>query len=424
MKIYRAAKRRGESGFAILLVFAMAATVALMLYLELPRVAFEAQRDREGLLIERGEEYKRAIQLYFRKFKTYPTSVDALENTNNVRFLRRRYADPLTGKDDWRLIHVGPGGVFTDSITNKPKGDKKPENQNNFISEGASLAGDVSTNQQSGPAFRRRPSDGGQPQTGSDPNAQPPTAGLPAGTSQLPGTNQPPVDPGSNPAQIGTQPTPGGENPNQPYAPGTGQQPVAPPTPVSAFPGIPGVPFNPGTPSQSGSPSDPSTQAPNTGNQTPFGQQPGVDPSQQGQNQAADLIRGLLTRPRAMPGSQQPGSPLGGGGAQIAAGSIAGVASKVERHGIKIYNEREKYNEWEFIYDFSKDRTGAGRLAGQVGAGDPRLGQQQPGQPLTNTPGFGASFGSGTGSDQTTVNQPTAPGMQPGPLPPPATPPQ
>ena len=27
----------------------------------------------------------------------------------------------MTGKDEWRLIHVGPGGVFTDSLVyNKP----------------------------------------------------------------------------------------------------------------------------------------------------------------------------------------------------------------------------------------------------------------------------------------------------------------
>jgi len=61
-------KTRRESGFAVLLVFAMAAAIALMLYMAMPRVAFEAQRDKEALLIERGEEYKRAIQLYFRKF--------------------------------------------------------------------------------------------------------------------------------------------------------------------------------------------------------------------------------------------------------------------------------------------------------------------------------------------------------------------
>src|SRR5579864_6573486 len=138
-------KKKGESGFALLLVFAMAATIALLAYIELPRVAFERQREKEELLIERGEEYKRAIQLYFRKFKTYPTSLDALENTNNLRFLRRRYADPLTGKDEWRLIHIGPGGVFTDSLTNKPKGSQQTPNQNNFITEGPSLGADAST---------------------------------------------------------------------------------------------------------------------------------------------------------------------------------------------------------------------------------------------------------------------------------------
>src|SRR5712692_6039512 len=137
---HTARPRNGESGVALLLVFAMAAAVAIMLYLELPRVAFEAQRNKEELLIERGGQYQRAIQLYFRKFKQYPATIEQLENTNNVRFLRRRYVDPLTGKDEWRLIHVGPGGVFTDSLTRKPKGgDKKDDYRNNFITEGPAI---------------------------------------------------------------------------------------------------------------------------------------------------------------------------------------------------------------------------------------------------------------------------------------------
>ena len=37
-------RRRAQGGYAVLLVFAMAATVAISLYLELPRAAFEAQR--------------------------------------------------------------------------------------------------------------------------------------------------------------------------------------------------------------------------------------------------------------------------------------------------------------------------------------------------------------------------------------------
>ena len=103
-----------QRGFALLLVFVMAAAIAITLYMELPRVAFEAQRNKEQLLIERGEQYQRAIQLYVRKLKKYPVKIEDLEETNQIRFLRKRYIDPMTGKSEWRMIHIGPGGVFTD----------------------------------------------------------------------------------------------------------------------------------------------------------------------------------------------------------------------------------------------------------------------------------------------------------------------
>src|SRR5258708_18894382 len=99
------------------------------------------------------------------------------------------------------------------------------------------------------------------------------------------------------------------------------------------------------------------------------------------------MMRRLVTSARPVPGSVAGGA--GAGGSQIGVGSIAGVASKVEKQSIKIYNERDQYNEWEFIYDFSQDRTGAGRMAGNMGAGDPRLGQQPGGQPMPGAPGFG-----------------------------------
>src|SRR5580658_5287484 len=129
-------RRSSESGFALLFILAMASVVAIMLYMELPRVAFEAQRDKEQLLIDRGEQYSRAVNLYVRKFNKYPADFDALQSTQNLRFLRRKYIDPMTGKDDWRIIHVGPGGVFTDSlIYNKKKDDKQTAEQQTFITE-------------------------------------------------------------------------------------------------------------------------------------------------------------------------------------------------------------------------------------------------------------------------------------------------
>src|ERR1035441_9465868 len=52
-------RSHNQRGFALLLVFLMAAVVAITLYMELPRVAMEAQRDKEQTLIDRGEQYKR-----------------------------------------------------------------------------------------------------------------------------------------------------------------------------------------------------------------------------------------------------------------------------------------------------------------------------------------------------------------------------
>ncbi|MBY0372841.1 MAG: hypothetical protein K2Q23_02540, partial [Bryobacteraceae bacterium] len=93
-KRWEARRREGERGFALLLIFAMAAAVALLLYIELPRAVFESQRATEEMLIDRGEQYKTAIKRFYMKTKTYPDSIDQLEGTNGTRFLRRRYKDP------------------------------------------------------------------------------------------------------------------------------------------------------------------------------------------------------------------------------------------------------------------------------------------------------------------------------------------
>ncbi|MFP5249268.1 MAG: hypothetical protein ACLGP3_05540, partial [Acidobacteriota bacterium] len=39
--------------------------------------------------------------------QAYPPSLDALNKTNNIRFLRKKYIDPLTGKADWKPILFG-----------------------------------------------------------------------------------------------------------------------------------------------------------------------------------------------------------------------------------------------------------------------------------------------------------------------------
>src|SRR4051794_35477208 len=73
----------------------------------LPAIGTQIKRDREEELVHRGKQYERAIQLYFRKFGRYPSNLEQLENTNNIRFLRKKYVDPITGKDEWKIIHFG-----------------------------------------------------------------------------------------------------------------------------------------------------------------------------------------------------------------------------------------------------------------------------------------------------------------------------
>ena len=110
---------REQRGFALLVIFLIAAAVAFTMYQELPRAAFESARDKEQLLMDRGNQYKRAIQVFYAENKRYPAELKDLESFTNKRYLRRRYIDPMTGQDEWRLIHTN-GSFLTDSLVQKP----------------------------------------------------------------------------------------------------------------------------------------------------------------------------------------------------------------------------------------------------------------------------------------------------------------
>jgi hypothetical protein len=69
-------------------------------------LAQQIQRDREIEMIHRGEQYTRAIQRYYKKFNRYPGRIEDLENTNTIKFIRKRYKDPITG-GPWRLVRFG-----------------------------------------------------------------------------------------------------------------------------------------------------------------------------------------------------------------------------------------------------------------------------------------------------------------------------
>jgi len=100
-------KRPAEDGYILVVVIFMLAILVLGMAIAAAKVAKAIQRDREVETMHRGKQYIRAIRLYYRRFGAYPTSVEALVNTNQIRFLRKRYTDPITGKDDWKPILFG-----------------------------------------------------------------------------------------------------------------------------------------------------------------------------------------------------------------------------------------------------------------------------------------------------------------------------
>jgi type II secretory pathway pseudopilin PulG len=97
-----------EAGFMLVFAIFLVALVLIALAVAAPVVARQLRRDKEIESQHRMEQYVRAIQLYQRKFPNqYPPSIKALESTNNIRYLRQQYVDPLTGKADYKLIHQG-----------------------------------------------------------------------------------------------------------------------------------------------------------------------------------------------------------------------------------------------------------------------------------------------------------------------------
>ena len=356
---------RSESGLALLLVFVMAAAIAMALYVEIPRVAFESQRNREQLFLDRGLAYKRAVQLFYRKYRTYPQTLDDLQTARNIRFLRQRYADPLTGQD-YRLIHVGPGGILTDSL-NQPANPLLPGNN-----AGSNGAGASTTSPAPGPDGQpvaqvdrinmavRRPSDRIAPTGGalpeSDQNLEPSPDQL-AQVGQAPNLGQPQPGDQQDPAQT--------QNLNQPVYPGQPQDPSqtppntgqrVQPIPYSGQLGAPGIQTNPSQSNPSQTPA-PATQA--------VGDTPQQTLPQQ--SQAANPIP-----------NQTPAPVMGFFGG--IAGGIVGVASNAEGTGIHVVNDHSKYKEWELIYDVRKDRTALGGLM------FPQLPLQINGAPGMNTP--------------------------------------
>jgi type II secretory pathway pseudopilin PulG len=330
-----------HAGFSLpALIFFMTAA-SIFIAAAVPVYQMQAKRDAEEELIFRGGEYTRAIQKYQRKFGVYPTSIDQLVSTNGLRFLRKAYKDPITGKD-FRLLLINPDGsltgskVFTQNITNQ------------------SIFGN-------------------------------------------------------------TQPFGGGQN-NQQQQQQQQQQPqqqISQQTGLQPFGGQQGF-QSPQNSQQS------QTQFNQFGSQQQNSQQPGAFRVGGGIAPPAGGLGGFTQSPQqSQPqrGFQQglrntPGTP---GGQPVAGGGIVGVASDSHKDSIKIYNNRQKYDEWDFVAILNQGTPGQPGQPGQPGVPG-ATGTQQP-NPFGNgqrpTSPFGTPSSSPFGGAPTTspfgTNQTQAP---------------
>jgi type II secretory pathway pseudopilin PulG len=302
-------RSRRESGYVLLMLLLIMSMMMIATGIILPTITFEIKHDREEEMVHRGVQYSRAIRAYYKKFNRYPAKIEDLENTNQMRFLRKRYKDPITRKD-FKLVHFGEVKMSAGSLI-----------------QGAAMLGANGM---------------------LTPNGQ-------AGAGQS----------GLNQAITAT-------------VAGAIASNMAAQTPSSSIPGATSL----------------------------NGTQPGTDDAAQQPGQPGDGTPG------------QPGSTTGASGDKLSSTTfggapIIGVSSLSKERGIREYDKKKQYNEWQFVYDPSLDRgflitTPYQPSLQMFGAGPQNVnGPGAAGQNGTNSPasGFGGSFGS---SPSTMQNNPTS----------------
>ncbi|MFN2481208.1 MAG: hypothetical protein ABR554_07060 [Pyrinomonadaceae bacterium] len=106
--------RAGERGYALVALIAACTILALALTAVAPRLAQQAQREREKESIARGEEVVEAIAVYAQSMQRLPNSMDDLVkgitppgSIKTIYILRREAAtDPLSSKGEWKLVRA------------------------------------------------------------------------------------------------------------------------------------------------------------------------------------------------------------------------------------------------------------------------------------------------------------------------------
>ena len=110
-------RRPRAKGFTYLAVLYAVALVGLGLALTGEVWHTAVMRDREAQLLYVGGQYRKAIARYYLNGPAqYPRALDDLLRDSRqagvVRYLRKRYPDPVTGSDEWGLVKTPTGEIM------------------------------------------------------------------------------------------------------------------------------------------------------------------------------------------------------------------------------------------------------------------------------------------------------------------------
>src|SRR5215472_15196358 len=110
-------RRPNERGYAMLLAVCLTAAMLVASTAIIANLRIEGKRQREAEAIWRGNQYARAIRLYYHKTGHYPQTIEDLQKgLPQLHFLRQSYKDPMNTTDGaWRFIYVNAAGQIIGS---------------------------------------------------------------------------------------------------------------------------------------------------------------------------------------------------------------------------------------------------------------------------------------------------------------------
>jgi type II secretory pathway pseudopilin PulG len=110
------AGKKQQQGFTLMGALILVAMMGAGLAAYGGLASHAAQREKEAELLFRGNEYRQAIERYYKKERKYPKALTELVEDKRyptpARHLRRLYPDPLTGQPDWELMNAPEGGIM------------------------------------------------------------------------------------------------------------------------------------------------------------------------------------------------------------------------------------------------------------------------------------------------------------------------